>query len=206
MWLATTEGFYSVIRWHDGRMCVRARQADDLKRLRAIVPALSKTEVSPGRDYRYRCFCTVDEWAAGAEALARTIDYGNFKSAVLKKQGRTKYESALHSVWSIFSRLQPAGPYGYATRAGFPAVPKGEAKVVVEAREQDRFRGRFDSVGASGAVPSGQSRLFGGARNRTGPLPECHDCGTSLSEGEAAWIDGEPYCKNIGPCVSRMPL
>lgn len=204
MWLATTEGFYSVIRWHDGRMCVRARQADDLKRLRAIVPTLSKTEVSPGRDYRYRCFCTVDEWAAGAEALARTIDYGNFKSAVLKKQGRTRYEEALHQVWSVFSRLQPAGPYGFGTRKGFPAVPKGEAKQVEKAREDDRLR--FGATVTTSSAPTGQARLFGGSRNRTGPLTHCEDCGDELDSGEIAWIDGQPFCKSIGDCIDRMPL
>lgn len=204
MWLATTEGFYSVIRWHDGRMCVRARTRADLTRLRKIVPALSKVEVSPGRDYRYRCFCTVDEWAEGASALARTIDYGNFKSAVGRKRGYNGYERALHQVWSIFGRLQPGGPYGFGSKAGYPEVPKGEAKLVEQARETDRRRARPSL--ASTTKGSSQARLFGGGRDRTGPLRECAECGVELAAGDAAVIDGEAYCKNVGDCVDRARL
>lgn len=207
MWLVTTEGFYSVIRWHDGRMCVRARQRADLDRLRKIAPELSAIEVTPGRDYRYRCFCTQKQWVKVAGRLAEQIDYGNFKSEVARKRGMGGYEKALHSVWSIFGKLQPAGPYGYGSRKGYPAVPKKEAKAVKDAEKTRPAWTAGSGLGRSFAETphetwSTQTRLFG--PEDTGLV--CKDCGTELDGREAIEIDGDVLCRDVGKCVGRMNL
>jgi hypothetical protein len=126
MWLMTTDGFYSVIQWHDGGMALRAREKEALERLRERHEGLSEIEVSPGRDYRYRCFCSRETWVVVAADLAARIDYGNFKSAVAKRRGRGLYEKLLHDVWTVMGRLQPGGPYGYHGRYGYPAIPEAE--------------------------------------------------------------------------------
>lgn len=200
MWLLTTEGFYSVIQWHDGRMCVRARRKADLTRLRKIVPALSKVEVSPGKDYRYRCFCTRDEWIAGASALAATIDYGNFKSAADRKLGfNDPLARAYHSIWNTLARVQPGGPYGFGTRKGYPAVPKGEKKAVDQARADDRKRDRV-AFKPSVFTPRGLTRRITGDDDRL----VCEECGyDELTPATAIDTGREVYCRDWNACLRR---
>src|SRR5207248_2241746 len=111
MWLMTTSGFYSAIRWHDGRICIRARRRDDLERLAKFVPNLSEISETPKRDYRYRVFTDQKSWEKGMVKLAKTVAYGNFKSAA--KATTPDHERLYHKVWAILGELQPGGPYGW---------------------------------------------------------------------------------------------
>jgi hypothetical protein len=113
MWMLTRYGNYSAV-YKGGSVQVRARVRDDLKRLidKGFVPKGTKIiETADGRsDYRYRILIDHDQWASACEALARDIDYGNFKSEVMKSLG-AKRERPLHSIWSILAKLQPGGAY-----------------------------------------------------------------------------------------------
>jgi hypothetical protein len=197
MWLLTTEGAYSAIRWYDGRICVRGRRRADLNRLRKIVPALSKVKVTPGSDYRYRCFCTVDEWADGMAALARTITYGNFKSEVARKRGiRDEYEHALHEIWSILSRLQPGGPYGgVEDRAGYPTVPKNERGLKVKARKLLGLAPTESLLDDVADAPT-SSWLNDGSL-------VCDECGALLEDDEAINEGSFVSCRDVGRCIER---
>lgn len=116
MWMLTRYGNYSAV-WKGGSMQVRARVRADLKRLidRGFVPADTKIiETADGRsDYRYRILVTREVWAEAARQLSMDIDYGNFKSEVMKSLG-AKRESPLHQIWSILAKLQPGGAYARA--------------------------------------------------------------------------------------------
>ena len=57
--------------------------------------------------------------------LGRRVVYNNFKSEALRRQGPSRYEEALHTVWSALGRTQPGGPYG-SGGGGYPPVPEGE--------------------------------------------------------------------------------
>lgn len=112
MWLLTPDGFYSIVQKRDEKdLCVRARVAADLDRLRErYLPSLSETVETADGDYRYRAWAS---HAAVAEALAtivRELDYDNFKNEVARKDYERAH--AYHDVWEVLGKLQPGGPYG----------------------------------------------------------------------------------------------
>jgi hypothetical protein len=90
MWLFTPEGFFSVVTADEfgHPLMVRARSGDDLDRLRTThFPELGENVRIPGRDYPVRAFTDHDDLATCMVRLARSIDYGNFKSTVSARQG-----------------------------------------------------------------------------------------------------------------------
>lgn len=118
MWLMTTRGFVSAVRWdhpgdkHHGMVVLRARDKQHLRDTLAVLPTpRPRVTESPGADYRFRAWVDDDQFDAVVVALAREVTYSNFKSAVLRKQGASKYEKALHRVWSELGKLQVGGPY-----------------------------------------------------------------------------------------------
>ena len=129
MWLFTTTGFLSGVEErrgeHRGEIVVRAREASALEALREVAPALTETVIYGDSDYRYRAWLSREEWAAALAELGRQVVYDNFKSEVLRQQGPTSYEHALHAVWSALGRTQPGGPYG-SGGTGYPPIPLDE--------------------------------------------------------------------------------
>lgn len=116
MWLSTVYGFFSAVCAKDEKgnpipelMNVRARDEDHLQLLAARFPEfLGKCEIkeSEHTDYRFRIIVDKTTWASVAAALVFDEDYTNFKSAVMKKQGPTEYEAALHRMWSVMYATQ----------------------------------------------------------------------------------------------------
>lgn len=104
VWLATTRGFYSAVLWDDGRICVRARSKGDLERLRQLVPGMTKVAESRRADYRYRAWCSREEWREAVAALASEVDYGNFKGAVAKVDPDRSH--LYGSVWATLLRIR----------------------------------------------------------------------------------------------------
>lgn len=131
MWIFTTNGFLSGVEErrgeHRGEVVVRARERRALEALREVAPTLTETAISSDSDYRYRAWLGREEWAQALAELGRQVVYNNFKSEVLRRQGRTRYEEALHEVWSAMGRTQPLGPYGQGG-AGYPPTPEGERR------------------------------------------------------------------------------
>src|SRR4051812_20139637 len=111
MWILTPDGFYSIVqKVGEEDMCVRARDAGDLDRLRSrYLPALTETLETQGGDYRYRAWVSRDALAEGLAAIARELDYSNFKNEV----GRRDPERAhiYGEVWGVLGEIQPGGPY-----------------------------------------------------------------------------------------------
>jgi hypothetical protein len=129
MWLFTTTGFLSGVEerrgGHRGEIVVRAREASALEALREVAPTLTPTVIYSDSDYRYRAWLGREEWAQALAELGRRVSYSNYKSAVLERQGRTRFEEALHEVWSAMARTQACGPYG-SGGGGYPPAPEGE--------------------------------------------------------------------------------
>lgn len=140
MWVFTLNGFLSAVEErrgeHRGEIVVRAREASALEALREVAPTLTETAVSSDSDYRYRAWTGREAWAQALAELARRVSYSNYKSAVLERQGRSRFEAALHEVWQVMGRTQPLGPYGQGG-SGYPPAPedeRGEPSAAWEAR------------------------------------------------------------------------
>ena len=106
MWIATTQGFYSVVedRADPDRLLVRARTAGDIEALRGQIPSLEPFE-DPGADYRHRALVRREQWIAALALLAADIDYDNFKNAVAERQDHER-AGIYAGVWSALLTLQ----------------------------------------------------------------------------------------------------
>jgi hypothetical protein len=66
-------------------LCIRARDAGDLDRLRArYLPTLTETLQTRGGDYRCRAWVSREALAQGFAAVARDLDHSNFKDEVYR--------------------------------------------------------------------------------------------------------------------------
>lgn len=109
MWVLTTFGFFSTVRKPgDDHLTVRARSAGDLDRLRErYLPGLGPTVEGAGTDYRFRALADPEEFAGAMAAIARDIDYANFKSEVSRRMGPRR-SHVYGRVWSELYAIQDA--------------------------------------------------------------------------------------------------
>ena len=107
MWLLTTIGLYSVVAQRDDPdlMIVRARTRGDIEGLSNRYLPVGEIDEETGTDYPFRIFVARDEFERAAAALARDIDYDNFKNAVAARQGHGRAD-LYHDVWALLRRLQ----------------------------------------------------------------------------------------------------
>lgn len=110
MWLITSIGFFSVVQKpgdkQNGTLTVRSRVLGDLAALKQhYLPGLGPIQESPDTDYRFRAIAPRAEVSAAMARMIETLDYGNFKSEVAKKQG-PKRAGLYHQVWDALYPLQ----------------------------------------------------------------------------------------------------
>lgn len=102
MWLMTRDGFYSIVNGPTpDTVTVRAREREALE----AVFAGDGIKRTPGRDYVWRVTIDRHRFSVWLQAEASWVDYANFKDAVEKRQGRSRYVSFLHDVWWSGVRL-----------------------------------------------------------------------------------------------------
>ena len=122
MWIFTKHGFFSAVCARQGsgkhgqpvdpdRIMVRSRVRAHLEALKNRFPGLlGQCEVleSSESDYAFRLFVVKSSWSQVMSGLAEETDYDNFKSEVARHQGKagSRYEHALHDVWSVMHALQ----------------------------------------------------------------------------------------------------
>ena len=127
MWLFTTRGVYSIVEkgGRRGQLCVRARDRDDLDRLReTYLPKLGPTVTNEGTDYPFRSYASRRAVARAAAQAVLDIHYANFKNEVHDQLG-PKREGVLHRVWAALLSLEPprVGATSYFQR-GFADEPE----------------------------------------------------------------------------------
>jgi hypothetical protein len=62
-----------------------------------------------GGDYRYRAWVSRDVLADGLAAMARDVDYANFKDEVARRDPERAH--IYGRVWSVLGDIQECGPY-----------------------------------------------------------------------------------------------
>lgn len=86
MWTATQHGYFSAVAHRDdpkGRtVLVRARDADDLRRVRDAGYETGRIIAMVSADYPYRVYMDKTEWGRYLADQAMDIDYTNFKTRI----------------------------------------------------------------------------------------------------------------------------
>jgi hypothetical protein len=134
MWIFTArEGYFSIVQKQgDDKLCVRARCANDLDRLRkSYCPHLGKTLRNLGSDYPFRAYVDREDFALGMAEAVRSIDYSNVKSETRRVLG-AKREGIMHRVWSALLALEPAPK----KRKGAPKLALSDAGSYEEYQEE----------------------------------------------------------------------
>lgn len=108
MWIFARKGFVSIVRHKSepDSFLMRARTAEDLEAVLAVAGVDVRRIESPLADYRFRAFLSRDQLGQVMAALADTIDYTNFKSAVAADGADTARLHAYHTVWHAMQALQ----------------------------------------------------------------------------------------------------
>lgn len=121
MWIFSKYGFFSSVcaRKGDGnhgnpvdpdRIMVRARLRGHLESLAEAYPEqLSGCIISESAntDYRFRIFVGKASWVSVVAAMAKELDYDNFKNESARLHGHgSEYLRSLHDVWEIGYNLQ----------------------------------------------------------------------------------------------------
>jgi hypothetical protein len=109
MWLFINIGFFSIVQKpNESFLTVRSRVEADIDRLREeCMPSLSSTVTGAGTDYPYRATISHEDFAKALGAVARNINYSNFKNEVAKRMGPQR--ARIYSkVWSSLLELEKA--------------------------------------------------------------------------------------------------
>lgn len=111
MWtLMPSGGFISAVRKPEdesrGTITIRARVKVDLVELRDYyLPALGPIETGGGTDYAFRAVAKADDFAAACAAMAKAVDYSNYKDHVAAVKGKSR-TVVYGRLWSALMSLQ----------------------------------------------------------------------------------------------------
>jgi len=106
MWIASKIGFFSLVQ-KDSRLHVRGRKRRDLEQLATLLGmGPRQVEEWPSADYRWRILLPATATVSVLGALAGTVDYPNFKSAIAASPDQAEKLGAYHSLWQDLFDLQ----------------------------------------------------------------------------------------------------
>lgn len=107
-WLCFNNSFFSIVEAEGSPdyLLVRARRSGDIERVFHV-----RAEVTPGKDYRFRCRLKRTEVARVVARKLESTSYSNFKNSCADHDLHAAYER----IWSIMGKLQPGGPFGWHT-------------------------------------------------------------------------------------------
>lgn len=140
MWIFSRAGFFSAVEKgtkNDSPICVRARVRGDFDRLQKLyLPEMGAVTQVERTDYPYRIFCSRSQWERACAAMAKDIDYSNFKDMVAQEQG---YERAhlYGEVWSAMygaeQKLSPARKVSPLIAGAVEAAKRGDRTALLDA-------------------------------------------------------------------------
>lgn len=104
MWLATKQGFFSIVRSDiNDSFVIRARAQKDLNNLKQSIPCLNKRKIREydGSDYPCRIFIAQNELNELFQFFSEDIDYSNFKGKIQTIKNQKDKLQAYHEIWAI---------------------------------------------------------------------------------------------------------
>ncbi|TVP43073.1 MAG: hypothetical protein EA341_18780 [Mongoliibacter sp.] len=110
MWIASTNGFISIVQHWDkpDTLLVRARVRKDLL---SIFSELRIIEI-PNADYRFRVLVSKNEFAELMFNQVMGIDYPNFKNRIATSDSQKDKLDIYHQIWSIMFNYAKRLRYG----------------------------------------------------------------------------------------------
>lgn len=105
MWLATSKGFFSVVK-KENSFYVRARNVTDLKILLSATGLKKEILQLPKTDYIARIIVNQDELNLIMQTLTDTIDYDNFKDSVYKNKLQKDKSEYYSEIWWMMVQYQ----------------------------------------------------------------------------------------------------
>lgn len=101
MWVATQDGFYSVVQHRDkpSMVLVRARAKKDLEALLEVLQGKTTIFERPKADYPYAITISKKHWTLYLEKAVENIDYHNFKSRIAKLNPFREF--VYSGVWAV---------------------------------------------------------------------------------------------------------
>jgi hypothetical protein len=117
MWVFSVYGFFSAVCGRGKRgevladtIMIRARSKAHLEALRRRFPVLLRgvrIKATPANDYGFRVVVPKLIWCEVSDALAREVEYANFKDAAKRARPEdAAYLHALHEVWEAMNAVQ----------------------------------------------------------------------------------------------------
>lgn len=172
---------------------VRARAKQHLQNLLDNFPHIFKgTTINETKDtdYAYRIFITKTQWVDCLVDLGDRIDYSNFKGRCQSQKCLdTHYNHALHSVWSVMHRLQPAGVGLYA-QWHHPEDNRARVTVSQEPEEEELVEEEVECEDSDDGLHRFSADL---EYDPSGKTITCEWCGEVGTEDDVEEEDTEDY-------------
>lgn len=115
MWIASTAGFFSIVRKIDHARGdsrrpyqIRARDRRDLVALQKLVSEIRRVPIleTPEADYRWRLIVSDSQIGWVFARLAETIEYPNFKATIQNTPVQSEKIGLYNQVWDIMAGHQ----------------------------------------------------------------------------------------------------
>lgn len=110
MWLATKQGFYSIVKNNESQSgyIVRTRAKKDLENLKILVDELKDRKIvtTIESDYMFRIFIKQEELFELMLFIADDIDYSNFKDKIKYSPNQSDKVGYYSEVWGIMHDYQ----------------------------------------------------------------------------------------------------
>jgi hypothetical protein len=122
MWIASTAGFFSIVKKVDEKLGdsrrpyqIRARDVRDLEQLKSICPGLARAEIihTPHADYVARITCGLHQLVEVLVQIGGEINYENFKGAIGNSPTQAQKLAAYHGMWGIMANHQRNMTHGF---------------------------------------------------------------------------------------------
>jgi len=120
MWLATKQGFFSIVRDRDTeeKFWVRGRSIEDVEKLHEFLlrPISIPVIITPDADYVARFEVNKAGLKTLMSEMADSVDYSNFKDMIMVHNDQSDKVLAYTDMWAIMLNYQISREDNYVSR------------------------------------------------------------------------------------------